>query len=79
MGFLYWFDSVFPCCVSNGYPMPLCAGSMKHVFWLFRGLLLRDYLKVDSKLKPLNNAGSVKDQSTITNFELSLNTFCCMK
>lgn len=61
MGFLYWFDLVFFCCVFNGYFMLLCVGSMKYVFWLFRGLLLRDYFKVDFKFKLLNNVGLVKD------------------
>lgn len=35
-------------------------------------------LKIDSPLKPSNNVGFVKD-STIAKFELSLNSFCCMK
>lgn len=83
VGFLYWFDSVFPCCVSffpigdgNVYPMPLYA----EVWNMFLGCIeayCKRYIsfKLDSPLKPLNNIGSVKDPSTITNFVLRLNAF----
>lgn len=62
-------------------PWQLRAGETEHVLGLLSSFLLRDYpnLRVDSPLTLLNNLGTVKDHSTITMFDVSLDAFCLLQ
>lgn len=62
-------------------PWQLRAGETQHVLGLLSSFLLRDYphLRVDSPLTLLNNLGTVKDHSTITMFDVSLDAFCLLQ
>lgn len=62
-------------------PWQLRAGNTEHVLGSFSSFPLRDYsrLRVDSPLTLLNNLGTVKDHSTVTMFDVSLDAFCLMQ
>lgn len=62
-------------------PWQLRAGETEHVLGLLSSFLLRDYpnLRADSPLTLLNNLGTVKDHSTITMFDVSLDAFCLLQ